>query len=100
MPMRIRPFVSSRLYARRRSRNVDTSAPSQFDPSLVRKIGSRPSVSSNRSRSSSGVIVHACAGRWQVKQVRPFVPRSWKNGFVLSIEGAVAGSSSSFPPQL
>ena len=28
-------------------------------------------------------MVHACAGRWQLKQVRPFVPRSWKNGFVV-----------------
>ena len=34
--------------ARRRVASVDTSAPSQFDPSLVRNTGSRPAVSSNR----------------------------------------------------
>ena len=37
------PSASSRLKARRRCRIVETSAPSQLEPSLVRKIGSSPS---------------------------------------------------------
>ena len=42
------PCVSSRLKAAR-FRPVETSAPSQLDPSLVRKIGSVPRVAAKRS---------------------------------------------------
>ena len=38
------------------------SAPSQFEPSLLRKIGSSPLVSTKRRRTSSGVIGPALIG--------------------------------------
>jgi len=84
MPMRISPRLSNWLKAARRLPTVDTSAPSQFDPSFVRKIGSSPRDSAKRSWTDSGVMVHPCAGRWHEKHVRPFVPRSLKNGLSTS----------------
>src|SRR5262245_64077382 len=48
MATRISPRVRSMLYAAMRLPTVDTSAPSQFDPSLVRKIGSSPCDSLKR----------------------------------------------------
>ena len=85
MPTRISPLVSSRLYAARRLATLETSALPQFDPSFVRKTGSRPRESSNRRRTDSGVSDHPSAGRWQEKQLRPLVPSAVKNGFERSI---------------
>src|SRR5262249_10127130 len=79
-PMRITPLFKSMLYAARRAATVDTSASGEFDPSLVRKIGSRPCVFANRSLTSLGEIVQAVEGTWQLTQERPFVPRLKKNG--------------------
>src|SRR6516225_1645638 len=79
-PIRIRPLLSSMLYAVRREATDETSASGEFDPSLVRKIGSVPPVASNRFWTSSGVIVQPAAATWQEEQDRPFVPRLWKNG--------------------
>src|SRR5262245_54743729 len=42
MPTRISPRRSSRLNARARLSSVETSAPSQLEPSFARKIGSSP----------------------------------------------------------
>ncbi len=41
-----------------RASRVEASAPAQFDPSLVRNSGSRPSEASNRCRTLAGVMVH------------------------------------------
>ncbi len=57
-PTRISPLVINMLSASRRLPIVEMSAPSQFEPSLLRKIGSRPRVSSNRLRISGGVTDH------------------------------------------
>src|SRR5215471_10892369 len=83
-PTRIRPLSNSMLYAFRRAATVETSASGEFDPSFVRKIGSRPLVTANRNRTSAGEIVHPVAGTWQETQARPFVPRLLKNGFLKS----------------
>jgi hypothetical protein len=48
-------------------------------------MGSVPLVALNRACTSSGEIVHAVEETWQLLQVRPFVPRFWKNGLVTSI---------------
>ena len=72
-----------------RAETVETSRLPQFEPSFVRKIGSRPPDASNLSRTPAGVMVHPLSGRWQVKHVRPFVPRSWKNGLSVSMRPAV-----------
>ena len=39
-----------------------SSRPGETEPSFVRKIGSIPSVASNRARTFSGVIVHPALG--------------------------------------
>jgi hypothetical protein len=52
----------SRLNETRRADSVDTSAPSQFAPSFVVKSGSWPLLLLKRWATSTGVIVHACAG--------------------------------------
>src|SRR6478736_2434912 len=67
--MRINPFDSNRLNALARRGTDETSAASQLEPSLVRKIGSSPFVRSNRLRSSPGVMVQPCAGWWHVAQL-------------------------------
>jgi hypothetical protein len=54
----MRPRVRRRLNAAMRPGSVDTSAPSQFEPSFGRKIGSRPAVVANRTRTDCGVTVH------------------------------------------
>ena len=46
-------------------------------------------MASKRSRTPAGVMVHPVSGRWQVKHVRPFVPRSWKKGLSVSMWPAV-----------
>jgi hypothetical protein len=83
--IRIRPLLSKRLYAAFRAAKVETSALGQLDPSTVRKIGSVPLVELKRVCTSSGEIVQAFDETWQLLQVRPFVPRLWKNGVVTSI---------------
>src|SRR5262245_2580019 len=80
IPTRINPLFSNMLYAARRAPTVDTSASGEFDPSLVRKIGSRPCVFLNRSWTSPGEIDQAVEGTWQLTHERPFVPRLRKNG--------------------
>src|SRR5262249_59380853 len=83
-PTRIRPLVSSMLYAWRRLDLVDTSALGEFEPSLVRKTAlspspssyAPPSVSSNVSCSCLGVTVQPAVGTWQLTQRRPLLPRS------------------------
>src|SRR4051812_31952935 len=83
-PTRIRPLVSSMLKALRRAPSVDTSASGEFEPSLVRNMGSSPRVSWKRVRSSSGVIVHAVDATWQDAHDLPLPPRFLKNGFEVS----------------
>src|SRR5262245_10699542 len=56
IPTRIRPRVSSMLYASRFWRKVFGAAPSQFEPSLLLKIGSVPLVKRNRRCTFAGVI--------------------------------------------
>src|SRR5262245_46202061 len=64
---------------------VDTSASGAFEPSFVRKIGSSPPVASNLARTNAGVIENPVEGSWQLTQERPFVPRLWKNGLLVSM---------------
>src|ERR1041385_7040752 len=52
---------------------------SQLEPSLVRKIGSRPRVRKKRSWISAAETVHPSAGTWHVEQDRPLRPIDWKN---------------------
>src|SRR5262245_23139166 len=80
-PTRIRPFFNSMLYAARRAATVETFACGEFDPSLVRKMGSIPRVFSNRARTSWGEIAQPVEGTWHETHDLPFVPRLWKNGF-------------------
>jgi hypothetical protein len=51
---------------------------SQLDPSLVRKIGSRPLVKRKRNCTSAGEMLQPWVGRWQEAQDRPLLPRDWK----------------------
>src|SRR6185295_18123129 len=84
MPTRIRPFESSMLYAACRSCTVETSASGEFEPSLVRKIGSRPSVAANRAWTCDGTIDQPSDAAWHEPQERPLVPSDWKNGLLVS----------------
>jgi len=68
---------------------VETYALGQFDPSTVRKIGSVPWVALNFACTSAGVIVQAELDMWHMLQVRPLVPKLWKNGLLISIPPAV-----------
>src|SRR5215470_430636 len=94
-----------------RALTVETSALGQLEPSLVRNMGSVPALASNFACTSAGVIVHAELEMWHELHVRPFVPRFWKNGFVMSIPPLVlyvlstpvlsidfSGFGRSFPP--
>src|SRR5829696_2323714 len=85
MPTRMSPLVSSMLSADRLASTVDTSALGEFDPSLVRKIGSSPSVASKRAWTCDGTIVQPSAGWWHDPHERPLVPRDWKNGLSKSM---------------
>src|SRR5882672_9759360 len=99
MPTRMTALVISMLYALRRARIVDTSAVGEFDPSLVRKIGSVPAVRMNRACTPRGVMVQPSACTWHDAQLRPLVPRLWKNGPLRSIAPArlkVAAKPASF----
>ena len=87
MPTRMTPFVRSMLYARRRPSTVETSASGEFEPSLVRKIGSMPLVASNLVRMPAGVTVMLLSAWWHVTHRRPFAPRSRKKGFVSATTG-------------
>ena len=80
-PIRITPLLSSMLYALRRALTVETFAFGEFEPSLVRKMGSSPPVDWNRCCSSAGVIVQADDATWQEEHDLPLVPKLWKNGF-------------------
>src|SRR5262245_16920401 len=60
------------------------STTSQLEPSFVRKIGSSPAELSNRFATCSAETVQPSPGWWQVEQLRPLVPRLWKNGPVRS----------------
>ena len=51
---------------------------SQLEPSLVRKIGSKPCVRRKRNCSSAGETVQPSVGRWQEAQDLPLVPSDWK----------------------
>ena len=64
IPIRMRHLVSNMLYALRRALMVDTSAFGEFEPSLVRKMGSRPNVALKRISDSLGVIVQADEATW------------------------------------
>ena len=97
MPTRMRPLLSTMLYAARLASRVETSALGEFEPSLVLKIAPRPSGSSItppfvRSKiacTCAGTIVHPALGTWQLTQRRPFAPRSWKNSLPSSMYPAV-----------
>src|SRR4051794_30688352 len=84
-PMRIRPLVSSMLYAVRRAASVETSALGEFEPSTVRKIGSVPLDASNRAWTPAGAIDQPWSIWWQVKHARPLLPSAWKNAPVWRI---------------
>src|SRR4051812_19085323 len=47
-------------------------------------MGSLPLVLPNRACTSAGVMLQAAEETWQLLQVRPLVPRLWKNGLVMS----------------
>ena len=73
--MRINPLLNSRLYALRRPCRVDVSMFwSQLEPSLVRKIGSRPWVRRKRNCTSSAEMLQLSVGKWQEEQDLPLVP--------------------------
>src|SRR5207248_8833968 len=80
MPTRMRPLVSSMLYAARRACTVETSASGEVEPSLGRKIGSSPPVASKRARMPAALTPMFSLGWCEVTHRRPFTPRSRKNG--------------------
>src|SRR5262249_51936593 len=80
----MRPLLSSRPYAVRRLSRVDTSALGFVAPSTGRNRGSRPHDWSKRFCTFAALIAKPSSGAWQDPQVRPFVPRDWKNGFFVS----------------
>src|SRR4029077_12935198 len=51
---------------------------SQFEPSLVRKMGSKPRVRRNRNWTSAAETLQPSVGRRQEEQDRPLVPSDWK----------------------
>ncbi len=79
--MRIRPFSSTRLWPERSPRFTL----GQFAPSTPANRGSWPRVESKRRRMSGGEMLMAWLATWQVAQLRPFVPRLWKNALRVSI---------------
>ena len=82
-------FFNFPQQAGRRALTVETLASGEFEPSLVRKMGSVPFVRLNRACTPAGVMVQASSARWQVPQLRPLVPRFWKNSFLKSIDPLV-----------
>src|SRR4051812_29640077 len=85
--IRISPEFSSRLYAEDLAACVETSALGQFAPSSARNIGSLPWEAWNFCCKWEGVTLHPSATSWQLPQVRLFVPKTLKNGFVFLIGG-------------
>src|SRR4051812_4874210 len=82
--MRIRPLLSSRLYAVRRCASVATGALGPLAPSLRRNNSFWPFEELNTAWICDGVMVMAADGWWQVTQRRPLAPRFWKNGLFSS----------------
>src|SRR5207237_260439 len=69
-----------------RASTVETSAGGEVEPSLGRKIGSRPRVRSKRWRSAAGVTVQPWLATWQLTQARPLLPRLRKKRLCVSID--------------
>ena len=83
MPTRISPWSAACCRPRAAPRPSRRRRCGEFEPSLVRKIGSVPPVASKRAWTFSGVIVQPrrlVAGHAGA----PLVPRLWKNGLVRS----------------
>src|SRR5215813_1799509 len=76
---RISPCPSSSRYASFIAAGDDTSASGHVAPSLRLKSGSLPLVWLKREAAPAALIDHPSCGRWQLKQLRPLVPRLWKN---------------------
>ena len=92
-PTRIRPRVNSKLYAERFCSSERGTTPSQFDPSLLEKIGSAPFVAAKRAATVSGRLqrrVARPATRWAL--VRRFAARRYRAGpHVLELGRHAAG---------
>src|SRR5215813_1498798 len=52
----------------------------QLEPSLVRKMGSRPRVATKRCWTLAAETDIPSLGWWQVAQERPLLPKLWKKG--------------------
>ena len=65
--------------------SVETSSLGHVAPSTRRNNGSCPALASNLARALAALMVQPVCGWWQVKHVRPLVPRFWKNGLLAVI---------------
>src|ERR1700680_1630330 len=88
-PTRMSPF--------RRMRLCPAGSPcctfGQLAPSTEANTGSAPRVSRKRRRTPAALMLNAWVAMWQEPQLRPFVPRLWKNalsGFVRPLRLTVA----------
>src|SRR5260370_5476303 len=56
-----------------------------FEPSLIRKIGSSPFVALKMALMRAVEMPSPSSSLWQLLQVRPLMPRFWKNGLFVSM---------------
>src|SRR2546425_10639185 len=87
MPARMRPLLSSMLYAARRAWALETWARGELEPSLTRKIGSVPPVASKRVWIPAALTPMFWLGWWHVTHRRPFAPRLRKKGLLSATTG-------------
>ena len=85
-PTRMRPWFNSRLCPAAPSAAVTDG---QLAPSNGANRGSLPPVAANTARAASALRPNALAWKWQLPQVRPLVPKLWKNALPRSIVPAV-----------
>src|SRR6266850_5380613 len=83
--MRITPRLRTRVVAAWRALRVDMSSVGQLLPSTARNTGSMPSLASKRACTCPADIDQPWSTRWQLLQLRPLVPRLWKNAVLVSI---------------
>jgi hypothetical protein len=56
-----------------------------FEPSLIRKSGSVPLVALKMALMRAVEMPRPSSSLWQLLQVRPLMPRFWKNGLAVSM---------------
>src|SRR5579859_1793863 len=88
MPTRMVPKASSWLNDCLRKATDETCENhpvGAFEPSLMRKIGSRPCDELKRALMRAVEMPSPSSSLWQLLHVRPLMPRSLKNGLFVSM---------------